>query len=65
MESKTYLTGIKHMNGIHYEAKTFGNIVGLSNPRIGGIEVVNRASIIKEAHPRRLEYRSECEITKL
>jgi hypothetical protein len=27
------------MNGIHHEAKTFGNIVGLSNPRIGGIEV--------------------------
>jgi hypothetical protein len=53
------------MNGIHYEAKTFGNIVGLSNPRIGGIKVVNRASIIKEAHPRRLEYRSKCEITKL
>ena len=27
------------MNPIHHEAKTFGNIVGLSNPRIGGIEV--------------------------
>jgi hypothetical protein len=35
LESKTYLTGIKH---IHHEAKTSGPLVGLSNPRIGRIE---------------------------
>jgi hypothetical protein len=35
LESKTYLTGIKH---IHHEAKTSGPLVGLSNLRMGGIE---------------------------